>query len=135
MLVLQMNKKKKLFEKRPLIPGFEAGLYEKQPEYNKEELAESLGAIHRRAQDQEENIRRGNHVNIRLSDADLSELQKLSLREGVPIKSMIASIVHKYIAGELVLPDYSPGGFAHELKRGSHPQGSLLNKATPKKDK
>lgn len=45
MLVLQMNKKKKLFEKRPLIPGFEAGLYEKQPEYNKEELAESLGAI------------------------------------------------------------------------------------------
>jgi predicted DNA binding CopG/RHH family protein len=114
-----MNRKNKYFEKRPLLPGFEAGIYERQPAYNREELAESLPQVQRRISEQEESIRRSNHVNIRLSDADLAQLQKLSLKEGLPIKSMIASIVHKYITGELVEPDFSPGGFARAPRHGA----------------
>jgi predicted DNA binding CopG/RHH family protein len=114
-----MNRKNKFFEKRPLLPGYESGVYERQPVYNREELGENLPAVQRRMNEQEDSNRRSNHVNIRLSDADLAGLQKLSLKEGMPIKSMIASIVHKYITGELTEPDFSPGGFAKAPRHGS----------------
>jgi predicted DNA binding CopG/RHH family protein len=114
-----MNRKNKTFEKRPLLPGYEAGIYERKPAYNHEELAESLSSAQRRLHDQDDSNRRSNHLNIRLSDADLAELQKISLKEGMPIKSLIASIVHRFITGDLVEPDFSPGGFAREPRHGS----------------
>jgi predicted DNA binding CopG/RHH family protein len=40
-------------------------------------------------------------VNIRLSSADLLDLQAKALSEGMPYQTLIASVLHKYVAGKL----------------------------------
>lgn len=40
-------------------------------------------------------------INIRLSSMDLSDLQARALQEGMPYQTLIASIVHKYVTGQL----------------------------------
>ena len=40
-------------------------------------------------------------VNIRLSSADLQDIQVKALEQGMPHQTLIASILHKYVAGRL----------------------------------
>lgn len=40
-------------------------------------------------------------VNIRLSSADLLDIQAKALSEGMPYQTLIASVLHKYAAGKL----------------------------------
>jgi predicted DNA binding CopG/RHH family protein len=40
-------------------------------------------------------------VNIRLSSADLLDLQAKALEEGLPYQTLIASVLHKYVTGRL----------------------------------
>ena len=40
-------------------------------------------------------------VNIRLSSADLLDIQAKALAEGMPNQTLIASVLHKYVAGKL----------------------------------
>ena len=40
-------------------------------------------------------------VNIRLSAADLMDLQARAHEEGVPYQTLIASVLHKYVSGRL----------------------------------
>lgn len=40
-------------------------------------------------------------VNIRLSAADLMDIQARAYEEGVPYQTLIASVLHKYVAGRL----------------------------------
>jgi hypothetical protein len=40
-------------------------------------------------------------VNIRLSAADLMDLQARTYEEGVPYQTLIASVLHKYVSGRL----------------------------------
>ena len=40
-------------------------------------------------------------VNIRLSSADLLDIQAKALEEGMPYQTLIASVLHKYAAGKL----------------------------------
>lgn len=48
-------------------------------------------------------------VNIRLSSPDLRDLRTRALEEGVPYQTLIASVLHKFVAGRLVdSPTRSP---------------------------
>ena len=49
-------------------------------------------------------------VNLRLSSAELSDIQTRALQEGIPYQTLIASVVHKYVTGRLV----DRGGNDHE---------------------
>ncbi len=40
-------------------------------------------------------------VNIRLSSGDLSDIQVKALKEGVPYQTLIASVLHKYVTGQI----------------------------------
>ena len=40
-------------------------------------------------------------VNIRLSRADLLDIQVRALEEGLPYRTLIASVLHKYVTGRL----------------------------------
>lgn len=40
-------------------------------------------------------------VNIRLSSGDLSDIQVKALQEGIPYQTLIASVLHKYVTGQL----------------------------------
>lgn len=42
-------------------------------------------------------IRKDKRVNIRISERDLKELQRIALREGLPYQTLISSILHKYV--------------------------------------
>lgn len=40
-------------------------------------------------------------VNIRLSSADLMDIQARAAEEGMPYQTLIASVLHKYVSGRL----------------------------------
>ncbi len=40
-------------------------------------------------------------VNIRLSAADLMDIQARAYAEGIPYQTLIASVLHKYVSGRL----------------------------------
>jgi predicted DNA binding CopG/RHH family protein len=40
-------------------------------------------------------------VNIRLTTPDLMDIQVRALQEGIPYQTLIASVLHKYVAGHL----------------------------------
>lgn len=46
-------------------------------------------------------FRKDKRINIRISEKDLLDLQKLALREGIPYQALISSVLHKYISGTL----------------------------------
>lgn len=46
-------------------------------------------------------------VNIRLSTPDLMDIQARALEEGMPYQTLIASVLHKFVAGRLVEPSSS----------------------------
>jgi predicted DNA binding CopG/RHH family protein len=41
-------------------------------------------------------------VNIRISSKDLEALQIRALEEGLPYQTLMASVLHKYVSGQLV---------------------------------
>ncbi len=47
-------------------------------------------------------FKKDRRVNIRISSKDLDEIQKRALEEGIPYQTLMASVLHKYIAGRLV---------------------------------
>jgi predicted DNA binding CopG/RHH family protein len=47
-------------------------------------------------------LKKDRRINIRLSTKDLETLQMLAIEEGIPYQTLIASILHKYVAGSLV---------------------------------
>lgn len=40
-------------------------------------------------------------INIRISENDLSALQRKAAREGIPYQTLIGSVLHKYVSGFL----------------------------------
>ncbi len=41
-------------------------------------------------------------VNIRLSSGDLQDIQVKALQEGLPYQTLITSVLHKYVTGQLI---------------------------------
>ena len=50
-------------------------------------------------------IRKDKRVNIRISERDLRELQRIAQREGLPYQTLISSILHKYVNGTPISQD------------------------------
>jgi predicted DNA binding CopG/RHH family protein len=49
----------------------------------------------------EATFRKDKRINIRISSRDLNLLQRRALSEGIPYQTLIASVLHKYIDGQL----------------------------------
>jgi len=47
-------------------------------------------------------LSRDKRLNIRISERDLTELQRQAIKEGLPYQTYISSILHKFINGTLV---------------------------------
>jgi predicted DNA binding CopG/RHH family protein len=60
-------------------------------------------------------------VNIRLSAADLLDIQAKAYEEGVPYQTLIASVLHKYVSGRLQekRPRLTAGSTATARKRAA----------------
>jgi len=46
-------------------------------------------------------MKKNKKINIRISDNDLSALQRRAAREGIPYQTLIGSVLHKYVSGLL----------------------------------
>ncbi|WP_210768980.1 hypothetical protein [Ruania alkalisoli] len=53
-------------------------------------------------------------MNLRLSSAELSDIQTRALQEGIPYQTLISSVVHKFVTGRLVERDTGD-----QLERGA----------------
>ncbi|MCP1727908.1 putative DNA binding CopG/RHH family protein [Natronospira proteinivora] len=79
-------------EEKALLEAYEGGEFESELDQARAgELAEIAEATARKDQ----------RINIRISSRDLMLLKRHALREGLPYQSLVASILHKYIAGSL----------------------------------
>ncbi len=47
-------------------------------------------------------LKKDKRLNIRISERDLTELQRKAIIEGLPYQTYISSIIHKFINGKLV---------------------------------
>ncbi len=48
-----------------------------------------------------ETLKKNKKINIRISENDLSALQRRAAKEGIPYQTLIGSVLHKYISGFL----------------------------------
>ena len=46
-------------------------------------------------------LQKGKRINIRISARDLEQIQKRTVAEGMPCQTLIASILHKFVTGQL----------------------------------
>lgn len=55
-------------------------------------------------------------INIRLSSADLHDIQTRALEEGIPYQTLIASVLHKYVTGRYAEHSAPPPGQARKKR-------------------
>ncbi len=47
-------------------------------------------------------LKKNQRVNLRLTKFDLDGIRARAVREGIPYQTLMASIIHKYVTGQLV---------------------------------
>jgi len=47
-------------------------------------------------------LKKDRRLNIRISERDLTELQRKAVREGLPYQTYVSSLLHKFVNGTLV---------------------------------
>ncbi len=46
-------------------------------------------------------FKKNKRINIRISEKDLNRLKAKSLEEGVPYQTLVSSLIHKYVSGNI----------------------------------
>ncbi len=78
-------------EEKDLLESFERNEWCSSKDFEKRK-AELKKAAHN-------TIRKDKRVNIRISERDLKELQRIAIKEGLSYQTLISSILHKYVNG------------------------------------
>jgi hypothetical protein len=78
---------------RGILNAYERGRFSSMPHLKKEvakyrEYAKST-------------LQKNKRINIRLSERDLVHIQRKAIEEGLPYQTLISSVLHKYISGNL----------------------------------
>ncbi len=81
-------------EEKEILEAFEAGKLKKSKN-SKQQIKQHLKAA-------EATFKKDARINIRLSSRDLRSLQAKALMEGMPYQTLVSSILHKFIDGQLV---------------------------------
>ncbi len=81
-------------EEKEILEAFESGELKRSRNAKKE--IEQHKAI------AEATFKKDARINIRLSSKDLRALQVLALKEGLPYQTLVSSVLHKYVAGQLI---------------------------------
>ena len=80
-------------EEKELIASVERGEWKSVKNGNKELLRYQEAA--------RETLKKDARINIRLTKRDFFNLKSKALREGIPYQTLVASIIHKYLTGQL----------------------------------
>ena len=77
-----------------ILEAFNAGELEQVQDINHE--------ISRHKAIAEATFRKDARINIRLSSRDLRTLKARALKEGIPYQTLVSSVLHKFVDGQLV---------------------------------
>lgn len=78
-----------------LLSSFEKGEWKTTANVKKEKvIARKVAA---------KTLRKDVRINIRISSSDVMNIKQIAAYEGLPYQTLIASVLHKYAAGHLVL--------------------------------
>jgi predicted DNA binding CopG/RHH family protein len=80
-------------EEKDILESAENGEWESVPNFKQEAKRYQEAA---RA-----TMRKDKRVNIRMTERDLVHFQKKAMEEGLPYQTLISSVLHKYINGNL----------------------------------
>jgi len=95
-------------DEQQLIDSFDRG--EWKPVANRgQELA-------RHAQYAKNTLAKDKRVNIRISSKDLEELQAIAVEDGLPYQTLIASVLHRFVAGRFVETGHRTSGRSVDVK-------------------
>lgn len=81
-------------EEQEILNSFESGKLKKSKNSKKQIEQHKLIA--------EATFKKDARINIRLSSRDLRSLQARALREGVPYQTLVSSVLHKFVDGQLI---------------------------------
>ena len=81
-------------EEKEILEAFEKGKLRRSKNVAKE--------IKRHKAVAEATFRKDARINIRLSSRDLRSLQTRALKEGMPYQTLVSSVLHKFVDGQLV---------------------------------
>ena len=97
-----------------ILTSFEKGEWRSVPNL-KDEIA-------RYAANAAVTLTKDKRINIRLSSRDLEDVQTRAAEEGMPYRTLIASVLHKYVSGRLIETTPRPAmrstGCAKKLRAG-----------------
>ena len=81
-------------DEKEILEAFESG--ELKPAINaKEQIKQHQAAA-------EASFKKDARINIRLSSRDLRSLQARALKEGIPYQTLVSSVLHKFVDGQLI---------------------------------
>lgn len=81
-------------EEKALLKSVESGEWETIPNVKKERKRYQAIA--------KNSLKKDERINIRLASKDLMGLQKKAMEEGLPYQTLISSVLHKYVTGQLI---------------------------------
>lgn len=81
-------------EEKEILEAFDAGKLKQNKDAKKQIKQHSAVA--------EATFKKDARINIRLSSRDLRSLQARALKEGIPYQTLVSSVLHKFIDGQLV---------------------------------
>ncbi len=81
-------------EEKEILEAFEGGRL-KRVRNRRQEIAR-----HRKAA--AATFAKASRINIRISSKDLRALQKRALAEGMPYQTLVSSVLHKFVEGQMV---------------------------------
>jgi predicted DNA binding CopG/RHH family protein len=79
-------------DEEEILEAFEAGDFKSELTPSRKKLIEKSAS---------ETFKKDKRINIRISNRDLTALQRRAVEEGMPYQTMISSILHKFISGSL----------------------------------
>ena len=81
-------------EEKEILEAFESGRLKRIENVEKDIDEHRLVA--------EETFKKDVRINIRLSSRDLRAIQARALKEGIPYQTLVSSVLHKFVDGQLV---------------------------------
>ena len=96
---MKRNKQKLSAEEKDILTAFESGKLKSVPKISSEKkriqnIAKAHGVKNRR-------------VSLRMTEWDFTRIQEEALKEGLPYQTLLSSIIHKYLTGQI---DYKNDG-------------------------
>ena len=88
-----MGKVKLDKEEQEILDAFDAGEFKSVMTPARKKAAQAAAT---------ETLKKDKRINIRISSRDLVALQRRASKEGVPYQTLVSSILHKYVSGNLL---------------------------------